>query len=110
VFNTAWVTADEIKDKLKGHQSAATKSYKEILQPFLVTLTGKGHNVEENQASFPKYLAHFPIIKSLCRLAKQVVFAMPMRVMEQAHSRGHSCGHIVRIRSTRQLPSSPVGN
>jgi len=54
VFNTAWVTADEIKDKLEGHQSAATKSYKEIRQPFLVTLIGQGHNVVETPGIFSK--------------------------------------------------------
>jgi len=70
VFNTAWVTADEIKDKLKGHQSAATKSYKEIRQPFLVTLTGKGHNVEETPGVFSKIFGTLSNYQKLVQACK----------------------------------------
>jgi len=70
VFNTAWVTADEIKDKLKGHQSAATKSYKEILQPFLVTLIGQGHNVVETPGIFSKLFGTLSDYQKLVQACK----------------------------------------
>jgi len=51
-FDQAWVTANALKDELtnQGYQPAA--SYKQILQPFLVTLIGNGDNVEKKAGFF----------------------------------------------------------